>query len=587
MRNVTQKEGSKAMYLKKIIASIMAVSMMISIGACGTKTSAEPGDGSTGTSTNTEAVQSSTAQKADPFGKYEEPVTIRVVRSLDPNVKFDEGQSIENNGFIDEIKKQFNIDVKFDWIAAPGNDFDQKLSLAISSNSLPDALMVNMTQFSSMIKYNQIADMTNTFNDYGSDLLKAFYKSGGEALKKLVEIDGKVMGIPATTPKANGFNEMWIRQDWLDKLGLSAPRNLAELKEVAKAFVEKDPDGNGKKDTIGIGGPSKSGRIAIPDGNQFGLDPIFAAHKSFPTYWLKDGNGQVTYGSIQPETKQALQTLHELYKDGLLDKEMLIRDDSMQPALDNRTGIFFGPWWVGYNLADAYKKNPAPDWQAYAYPEADDGNYYVHMASPATSFLVVNKNYKNPEAAVKVINLLLRDEAKWIESGLSKGSGTGGSYPLFGVFDNVDELEASYDILTKYMKGEITINDVDFSTHKLLKGDMEAITKLKKEPKDNYSIENWDLSSELVSSNLPRLISIMVGDRSLSTARNIKEVYSLYYGTTDTMTSKWASLQKLEQEAFAKAIMSNDATSTFDDFVKNWKAQGGDKIITEIAEIAK
>lgn len=576
---------SKVMKLRKVMAGFVAVSMAVSLAACGTKAAAgETGNASAAASAD--SAQSSTVQKADPFGKYAEPVTIRVVRGLDPNVKFDEGQSLEKNGYIDEIKQQFNIDVKFDWIASP-SDFDQKLSLAISSDSLPDALMVNMTQFSSMIKYNQLADMTSTLNDYGSDLLKAFYTSGGEALKKLVEIDGKVMGVPATTPKANGFNEMWIRQDWLDKLGLQAPKNLEELKQVAKAFVEQDPDGNGKKDTIGIGGPSKSGKIAIPDGNQFGLDPIFGAHKSFPTYWLKDANGQVIYGSLQAETKQSLQTLHDMYKDGLLDKEMLIRDDSMQAVLDNKTGIFFGPWWTGYSLTDVYKKNPAPDWQAYAYPQADDGNYYVHMASPATSFLVVNKNYKNPEAAVKIINLLLRDEAKWIESGLSKNSGTGGSYPLFSVFDNVDELEASYDILTKFMKGETTIADVDFSTHKLLKGDMEAIAKLKKDPKDNYSVNNWDLKSELVASNLPRLVSIMVGDRPLSTGTNIKEVYSLYYGTTDTMTSRWASLQKLEQEAFAKIIMSDASGNTFEEFVKNWKAQGGDKIIEEISAIAK
>lgn len=586
MKNVAFKKCIKAVNFRKVTAGMAAVSLAVSLAACGTSASTKEAGQSAAAATSTAAGQSSTAQKTDPFGKYDAPVTIRVVRGLDPNVKFDEGQSLEKNGYIDEIKKQFNIDVKFDWIASP-SDFDQKLSLAISSDSLPDAVMVNMTQFSSMVKYNQLADLTGTFNDYGSDLLKAFYTSGGDALKKLVEIDGKVMGIPATTPKANGFNEMWIRQDWLDKLGLSAPKNLEELKKVARAFVEQDPDGNGKKDTIGIAGPSKSGKIAIPDGNQFGLDPIFGAHKSFPTYWQKDNNGRVTYGSIQPETKQALQTLHDMYRDGLLDKEMLIRDDSLQPVLDNKTGIFFGPWWTGYTLTDVYKKNPAPDWQAYAYPEADDGNYYVHMASPATSFLVVNKNYKHPEAAVKIINLLLRDEARWIESGLSKGSGTGGSYPLFSVFDNVDELEASYDILTKFMKGEVTIDNVDFSTHKLLKGDMEAITRLKKEPKDNYSVNNWDLNSELVSGNLPRLVSIMVGDRPLSTGKNIKEVYSLYYGTTDTMTSKWASLQKLEQEAFAKIIMSDSPESTFDDFVKNWKAQGGDKIIDEIAKIAK
>ncbi len=31
------------------------------------------------------------------------------------------------------------------------------------------------------------------------------------------------------------------------------------------------------------------------------------------------------------------------------------------------------------------------------------------------------------------------------------------------------------------------MDDVDFSTHKLLRNDMEAITKLKKEPYDDFS----------------------------------------------------------------------------------------------------
>ncbi|SKA78291.1 putative aldouronate transport system substrate-binding protein [Clostridium sp. USBA 49] len=531
-------------------------------------------------------VSKKTSSEPGPFGKYNEPVTLRLVRTLDPNVKFDEGQSIEKNGYIDEIKKNLNIDIKFDWICAPG-DWDQKISLAISSNNLPDAVIVDTTKFNAMLKFDQIADLTSVYNDYACDLLKSFYNSGGESLKKLTERDGKIMGIPATSPKANGFNEMWIRQDWLKKLNLKVPTNMEELKATAKAFVEQDPDGNGKKDTIGIVGPAKSGTLAGTDGNQFGLDPIFSAHQSYPGYWLKDSNGKVVYGSTQPETKKALEALSNMYKEGLIDKELLVRDDSMQPVLDGKAGIFFGPWWEGYNIADVYKQNPAPDWQAYASPRAEDGNYYVHLSSPATNFLVVNKNCKNPEAAVKVINLLLRDEAKWIENGLSKNTGTGAAYPLFAVFDNVDELESSYNILNKYMKGETTIEDVDFSTHKLLKGDMEAIKKLKKEPLDDYSINNWDLKSDLVSSNLPRLVSIMVGDRPLSTEKNIKEVYSLYYGQTDTMTSRWSNLQKLEKETFAKIIMGTAPIDSFDDFVNKWNAQGGEKILKEIAEISK
>ena len=35
------------------------------------------------------------------------------------------------------------------------------------------------------------------------------------------------------------------------------------------------------------------------------------------------------------------------------------------------------------------------------------------------------------------------------------------------VYDNADEIEVSYDCLKKYLAGEIEMDDVDFSTHKL------------------------------------------------------------------------------------------------------------------------
>ncbi|MDD3416829.1 MAG: extracellular solute-binding protein [Lachnospiraceae bacterium] len=582
-------KGGKTMKARKILAAILVSGMLVStMAACGGKATSDNGIASSETANSGTAAAEVTnsGAPADPFGKYNETVTIHLARSLDPNAKFESGQSIEENDLLKEIKNQLNIEVKYDWICAPA-DFDQKIKLAISANNLPDAVAVGMTPFKAMAKYGQIADLTDTFNNYGSDILKSFYKSGGDVLKKLVETDGKIMAIPATTPKASGMTEMWIRQDWLNKLNLQAPKSVEELKNVAKAFMEQDPDGDGKKNTIGIVGPSKSGGLTSTDGNLWGLDPVFAANKSFPGYWLKDKDGKVVYGSTQPETKKALQALAEMYKDGLIDREMLVRDDSLQPVLDNKAGIFFGPWWTGYVLNDAYKQNPAPDWQAYAYPIADDGKYYAHMSAPAGAFVVVNKKYEHPEAALKIVNLLLPNESKWVETGLGKNPGVPAVYPLWCVFDNVDEIEVSYDVLTKYLKGETDIKDIDFTTHKLLKGDMEAIKKLKKEPLDDFSINNWDLKSELASSHLARLISIMVGNKPLSTANNIEEVYSLYYGQTTTMESKGANLQKLENEAFAKIIMGRASIDSFDDFVIKWNKQGGENILKEIAEIAK
>ena len=55
------------------------------------------------------------------------------------------------------------------------------------------------------------------------------------------------------------------------------------------------------------------------------------------------------------------------------------------------------------------------------------------------------------------------------------------------------------------------MDDVDFSQHKLLKSDMEAVTELKKEPYDDFSLDKWNMDSDLAKTNLPRLVSLLVG----------------------------------------------------------------------------
>lgn len=66
--------------------------------------------------------------------------------------------------------------------------------------------------------------------------------------------DGKMYGMTsARTPLGVANHGMWIRQDWLDNLGLDTPTTIDELNEVALAFTKNDPDGNGQDDTFGIG----------------------------------------------------------------------------------------------------------------------------------------------------------------------------------------------------------------------------------------------------------------------------------------------------------------------------------------------
>ncbi len=522
-----------------------------------------------------------TAKEDLPLAKYPEIVTVHMGGKMNPNAKIPEGMSFDNNSYTRLLKDELNIEVVYDWVASM-SDFDEKTSLCIGSNTVPEVMNVTAAQYRALLKYDMIQPLDQYFDDYASDALKSYIESGGEELMKCItNEDGEIMAIPAPNLTAGGINEMWIRQDWLDALDLEAPRTWDELAKVAEAFVSQDPDGNGEEDTIGILGPGNADHMNAVGGNQFGIDPLFSSYQSYPQYWLEGKDGTIEYGSIQPETKTALEQIAKLYAGGLIDPEMLVRSDSKEPLLAGKVGIFFGPWWCAYTFADTTLSGEA-DWRAYFTPLSEDGKYYTHMAEPTTQYVVASKDCANPEAAFKIINFLIANEQAWVEEGVSSTEmGTADFYPLYNTYDNADEIETSYEVLTKYLAGEIGVDDVDFSTHKLLKSDMEAVTELKKEPYDDFSLQNWNLDSEMAKGNLPRLVAIMVGDAPLVNEEYVP-VYNMYNGQTETMEAKWANLKKMEEETFAKIIMGKADISEFDTFVKNWKSQGGDQILKEI-----
>ena len=76
------------------------------------------------------------------------------------------------------------------------------------------------------------------------------------------------------------------------------------------------------------------------------------------------------------------------------------------------------------------------------------------------------KKIKIPRrAAFKIVNYLIANEQQWVEDGISSTEmGTSDFYPLYNAYDNADEIEVSNEALTKYLAGEITMDDVDFST---------------------------------------------------------------------------------------------------------------------------
>jgi len=80
------------------------------------------------------------------------------------------------------------------------------------------------------------------------------------------------------------------------------------------------------------------------------------------------------------------------------------------------------------------------------------------------------------------------------------------------------------------------------------------------------------------------MYSLLVGDRPYATTEVNNKVRSCIFSQTATMEKKWANLQSMENEMVMKVITGKSDISAYDEFVKNWKSEGGDTILEEVAE---
>jgi len=76
-----------------------------------------------------------------------------------------------------------------------------------------------------------IIPITDLLDEYGQNLLSVIPEEQWEIMKNA---DGEIMGIPRSTPTSPYIT--WVRQDWLDELGLEVPSTWDELEATIEAF---------------------------------------------------------------------------------------------------------------------------------------------------------------------------------------------------------------------------------------------------------------------------------------------------------------------------------------------------------------
>jgi multiple sugar transport system substrate-binding protein/putative aldouronate transport system substrate-binding protein len=581
------------MVKRRILCGILALCLVLGMTACGSGTAT--GTAPEQTEAKAEAPAGTAASPevkpagdGEAFHKFDKPVDVHIGMKVDPTDKtLGEGDSAGDTPYTRHLKETYNINIVVDWTAATGNDYKQKVNLSMASGNLPDGLVVpDRTYMVKAASAGLLYDITDTWAKYRSEQCNAILESTEGRAMKNASYNGRMVAIPNTSADPDGVTVMMINKSWLDKLSLPVPKTLAEIEKTAQAF--KDAKLAGDK-TIAISGPGKSDFpycwFLDSSNRRSGFDPVFQALDAYPGYWLDDGNGNITYGTLSENTKKGLELLADWYKKGLIDREMGTRDNSGEPIQANQVGIFFGPWWsIGYGNLDSFKNDPTANWQAYPV-YTDDGKFYTHMKDVGTEYLIISK--KASEDVVRAIitmqNVYTRDE-----STLKGSVNITNWWPLRCVLAPADECEYSYDALLKILKGEASPEDYNKpgSPYKMLYQDCLDVANVIKNPAnaDNLNVGDFDMTD---TGKFQRMYSLLVGDRPYSTIQVDKKVYSATYSQTETMGTKWANLKKMEDETVLKIIMGAAPISAFDKFVKDWKAQGGDEITKEVREASK
>lgn len=502
-----------------------------------------------------------------PFAKYDETVTLTLGRQGVSGNNLPDGDTLEDNEYLNYVEKRLNVDVKYDFSIEDLEAYNQKVTLAIVSNKIPDVMVVDEQQFQRLAKANMLADLTDVYDQYASPLIKEYYGSyTDDRVLQTGRVDDKLYALPNTNIDGS-YQLLWIRKDWLDKLNLEPPKTMDEVKSVVEAFVKQDPDGNGKADTLGLLGDT----TVVGDGGFFTFDPVFNVNHSYPGSWFRDDSGNIVYGSTTPETKQALGVLRDLYADGLIDKEFLTRkwEDNAGLVSSGRAGILFAPWFAGWAMSDAVKTDPNADWLPLAVPLDEGGKRNIVPSVPSGSFLVVNKQMKHPEAVLKMLNVEYEGirMLDTVAQELYKGQGVGWlNYPLNIQLDYQDSLARDIPIYEKALKDK----NMEGLPERILPR-VESVLKNAENPKQDAAAYADTLAYYTAA--------------AVTGAKELNKVDPVFYGNTETMLKRGANMEKLENETFLKIITGTVPLDEFDTFVTTWRSIGGDTVSEEVADI--
>lgn len=293
-----------------------------------------------------------------------------------------------NGYYLNKLREDFGVDFEvkirgvgstdyMDWLnltlMTPGEEpewiRDQAIGLTTYQQYVEEGILLELDEEMIRTYMPNYIKWTEKYEDiFGTNALN------------LYKVDGKIYSLPDAKVDLATFCHMGYRQDWLDKLDYEkTPETLDEMIAFMRDVTFKDPDGNGVDDTYGY--------LGITNSVSWGFSPFFGAYGVYPDlFYEKDG--VMRYGNVEPETKEVLELLRDLYAEGIIDPEWVTLgfDGVMDKIVTGKDGVTWQNWLSFYadgNYTDKMQAiDPAVSWAASTGPVGPTGEQGIMNFNP-------------------------------------------------------------------------------------------------------------------------------------------------------------------------------------------------------------
>lgn len=493
--------------LKKsvVLASVLALTLVgVACGNSEGEGSASPGAGagSAATPVATEGPKASLRMLMQ-YGRF------------DPNKDFMAGY----------IKEKTGYDVTYDML--PAENANEKLNLMVANKDELDIMKLSADQFFKLATSGALEPLDDLITNYGPNIEKSINADSWIS----TTIDGKRYAIPETGSGIAVGEELVIRQDWLDELGLQIPTNTDEFYTVLKTIKEK-------KNVIPLTGSKDSlyGDIAAA----FGLPYANVSD------W-KEIDGRLVHKAELSEMKEFLAYMNKLNEEGLLDPELAINTaaKAIEKFTSGKAAVYKLAWWNAPNTVSALTKNfPEAKISVIPYLKGADGNVSLSVTSGTSWYIAVPKYSKNKEDAIRHIDAKLESETfKGLaigQEGVHHEVKDGKYYPILPQFN---------DDLTN---GSVFMTGVDETNYPIY---WQA--RVRKDPVLQAYYEEFQKNAEG---------STVVDPMSFTPP-------------IDAISKNKQKLTTLLDDNVIKFISGSEPIANYDKFLQQWKSEGGEETI--------